>query len=311
MRRYFIIAGLAAACGGEQLTEGLDEPFRVKGAQFVEGELPGSPPLTSDEIKAGKKPKKPYSTSPEVAGRLIEPRSADLGINGRTSTDAYAVGFKLRDHGSGYWLLPVGSPDPLNNNELAWNARIDFLGLEPGMQYVRVAAFDKEGNSGTQTSLELCIRSPIPDNLNACEPSLKPPYLVVSLGWDNAADVDLAVVTPSGQIIDYAHSTEVTESGNPGKFTGDGGTGCLQSGGRRENITWQEKPAKGTYLVYANLHDACGELAAPFAVSIHQRKEKGKGYEQVESYRTASEILAVQANGGSKLGLFVTEFTVK
>jgi hypothetical protein len=311
VKPHLILAYFAVACGGEQLTEGFDEPFRVSGAQFVKGELPGFVPLSSDDIKAGKQPKKPYSTSPEVAGRLLDSRSADLGVSGRTSTDGYAVGLQLRGMGTGYWLLPVGSPDPINDNQLAWNARIDFLGVEPGLQHLRVAAFDKDGKSGTQTAAELCIRSPIPDNLNACEPTLEPPQLVVSLAWESAGDLDLAVVTPAGNTIDYSHPTNTADPNNRARFTGDGGTGCSPIGARRENITWQEKPPKGTYLVYANLHDACGDGGTPFVVSIHERKQKGKTFDQVESYRTASEILAVQANGGSQLGLFITEFTVK
>lgn len=312
MKRHLFLASLVAtACGGERLTEGLDEPFRVAGAQFVEGELPGSAPLTPAQIKEGKKPKKPYSSTPDIAGRLLEARSADLPLSGRTSTDGYAVALKFRDQGTGYWLFPVGAPDPINNNELAWNARIDLLGLEPGLHYLRVAALDKNEKSGTQTSLELCIRSPIPDNMNACNPKAAPPRLVVSLGWENEADVDLAVVSPSGTVIDYSHVNPGKDSASPATFTGDNGAGCLPSGSRRENVFWQEKPEKGTYLVYANLNDACGTPATPFVVTIHERKQKGKEFEQVQTYRAASELLTVQANGGRDLGLFVTEFTVK
>jgi hypothetical protein len=301
----------ASACGGERLTEGLNEPLRVAGAQFVEGELPGSPPLSTDQVKAGKKRKQPYSTTPDIAGRLLEPRSSDLALSGRTSTDGYAVALKLRDLGTGYWLLPIGAPDPINNNELSWNARIDFLGLEPGLRYLRIAALDEHGESGTQTSLELCVRSAVPDNLNACDSSIDPPRLVVSLAWETASDLDLAVVTPTGTVIDYAHVNNAKESDVPAQFTGDSGSGCIPSGSRRENVFWQDKPQRGTYLVYANLQDACNAAATPFVVSIHESKRSGDDFDQVETYRAASELLAVQANGGSALGLFVTEFTVK
>jgi hypothetical protein len=311
VNRYIVSASLVlCACGGERLTEGFDEPFRVASAQFIAGKLPGSRPLTSEEVRAGKTAKVPYSTTPDIAGRVLDPRSADLGISGRASPQAYSVGLQLADVGTGYWLLPVGAPDPLNNNELVWSARLDFNGLAPGLRYLRVAALDENQKSGTQRSLELCIRSPIPDNLNACEPSLSPPELVVSLGWDSFGDLDLSVVAPSGEVIDYARGNDAKDKTNSGKFTGDGGTGCVQSGARRENVVWEEHPEKGRYLVYVNLHDACGERATPFVLTTHGRKKKGDNYTQVETYRAASEALAVQANGGQNKGLFITEFVV-
>lgn len=309
-RPLLVSALLLTACGGERLTEGVNEPLRVTGAQFVSGELPGARPLTADEIREGRMPKKPFSTTPEIAGRTLEVRSAGLGISGRTSPDAYSVALALNGIGSGYWVLPVGAPDPFNNDELAWSARIDLGDVPPGLQYLRVAALDRDQRAGTQRALELCIRSPIPDNLNVCDPTIAPPRLAVSLAWDSAADLDLVVVTPSGAVLDYAHVDDTEETDSPGYFTGDGGTGCEPSGPRRESITWQEKPSKGIYYVYVNLHDACGDVATPFVVTTHSRKRRGDEYSLEQTYRAASQALAAQANGGTQLGTFITEFVV-
>lgn len=311
MRRFGVaLSLLIASCSGESLTEGATEPIRVLGAQFVPGDLPGSKPLTAQEIRNGKELEKPYSTTPEIAGRVLDPGRASVGISGRTTPDGYSVGLQLVGHGTGYWVFPVGAPDPFNNNELAWSARVDFGDIPPGLQYLRVVALDENQRAGTQRTLEFCIRSPLPDNLNACSPKVAPPRLVVSLEWESAGDVDLSVVTPSGEVLNYASITDGTASENAGKFTGDTGTGCLQIGPRRENIAWQEKPAKGLYYVYVNLHDACNELATPFVVTTHVRKQRGDEYELQETFRIASEALAVQANGGSQLGTFITEFSV-
>lgn len=309
--KALVMAGLLAlGCGGERLTNGVDEPLRVAGAQFVEGELPGSRPLNVEEIRAGKAPKKPYSTTPDIAGRVLDIGRANLGISGRTSPDAYAVALKLNELGTGYWLLPVGAPDPFNNNELAWSAKVDLGELPPGLQYLRVAALDDAGRSGTQRSLELCIRSPIPDNLNACDPTIAPPRLVASLEWESTADLDLAVLTPSGKVIDFAHVNDAATSETPGAFTGDGSSGCTPSGVHREHVVWQDEPASGIYYIYVNLHDACSDRATPFVVTTHVSKQKGDEFRQLETYRVAGEALEVQANGGSQLGTFITEFVV-
>ncbi len=305
-----VLALVAAGCGGERLTEGADEPLRVAGAQFVAGELPGSRPLTGDEIREGETPKTPFSTTPEVAGRVLDIGRANLGISGRTSPDGYAVALQLTGLGTGYWVLPVGAPDPFNNNELAWSARVDLGDLPPGLQYLRVAAIDERGRAGTQRSLELCIRSPIPDNLNACDPTIEPPRLVVSLGWASPGDLDLAVITPNGRVIDYARVNDADDTDTPGEFSGDGNTGCVQSGARREHISWQVKPDRGIYYVYVNLNDSCGEAATPFVITTHFSRRRGDEYELQETYRAASVALQQQANGGTQRGTFITEFVV-
>jgi hypothetical protein len=301
---------LAIGCGGERLTDGATEPLRIEGAQFFPGELPGSRPLNLEEVRAGKQPQKPFSTTPEIAGRVLSSGEASLGISGTASQDSYAVALKLDKLGSGYWVLPVGSPDPFNNNDLAWSARVDLGDIPPGLQQLRVAALNEENRAGTQRSLELCIRSPIPDNLNACEPTIEPPRLVANLEWESSADLDLAVLTPSGEVINYAHVNDTKETDAPGEFSGDGGSGCIPSGMRRESIVWQAKPGKGIYYIYVNLHDACQDSATPFQVSTHVSKRDGEEYKLVETYRTASEALRVQANGGTALGSFITEFVV-
>lgn len=311
MKHVFLLALSVAGCGGERLTEGANEPLRVDGAQFFSGELPGSRPLNLEEVKAGKKPKTPFSTTPEIAGRVLSSGEASFGISGTASPDSYAIALKLDTLGTGYWVLPVGAPDPLNNNELAWSARVDLGDVPAGLQQLRVAALDEANHAGTQRSLELCIRSQVPDNLNACDPTIEPPRLVASLAWESSADLDLAVLTPSGEVINYTHVNDAKATDKPGQFSGDAGTGCIPSGARRENVVWQTKPAKGIYYIYVNLSDPCEDNATPFEVTTHVSKRSGEEFALVESYRTASELLRVQANGGTTLGTFVTEFVVE
>jgi hypothetical protein len=181
-------------CSGESLTQGLEEPIQVQNAQFMRGELPGSRP--ADE------PKAPNPTSLASIGRTVEQGSSGINVVGRASPDSESIAVQLvGGGGAGYWVLPVGTPEPQFNDEPAFAFSVAFAREIAGMQRLRVAAIDAHGDSGTQSDLEICVAPRVPDNLNACVPTIAPPELVVSLSWDRAADLDLVVVTPSGKIV--------------------------------------------------------------------------------------------------------------
>lgn len=306
-----LAAAATTACGGQVDTNGLEEPIRVIGAQFRPGDLPGRRPLTAEQLMAGEQPRAPYPTPPESAGRIIVPSESGFVISGRATPDTYSIGFKLEDQGTGYWILPAGSPDPTNNDELLWRATLDFGPLlQPGLQRLLVAAIDEDGSSGTQRDVELCVRSAVTDNLNSCSPTREPPALVVSLGWGNRADLDLRIVASDGTVLSNAYPTGSGDAPSGGLHEYDANASCVASSTPRENIVWQTKPSPGLYFVYVNLQDACGEKAAPFVVSTHVARRSGEEFRQVETFRIASEMIQQQANGGSQLGLFVTEFEV-
>lgn len=303
-----------SACGGELLTTGLEEPFRVENAQYREGLLPGSAPLSAADLGAGTQPVTPYSTPPEVAGRIISPADAGFNVTGRASIDTYALGFQLAGLGSGYWLIPVGAPDPTNADELLWRATLDFGdSLQPGLQHLLIAAFDAPGGSGTQRELELCVRAPTADNLNSCDPTLEPPALVVSLSWDNAADLDLEVVAPDGSLVNRAN----TQGNGPGigaaQLQRDANAGCVRSGVPRENLVWTTRPPAGDYAVYVNLHDACGEAGATFQLSTWESAagENPGEFRQIQTFQSAGTVVRAQANGGAARGLAVTLLAIE
>ncbi|MEO6598776.1 MAG: hypothetical protein ABIQ16_02820, partial [Polyangiaceae bacterium] len=133
--------------------------------------------------------------------------------------------------------------------------------------------------------------------------------------------LDLRVITPQGKVVDPKHpSTALAVNGKvdptasgTGIFDTDAGRNCVVSGHRRENLVWQEPPQVGTYYVYVSLYDACGQPAVHFDLSVNRPGHAGKdGIRQMEStYAQAGELLALDADAGTKLGLFVTEFTVQ
>lgn len=308
--------GLACAlgCSGESLTQGLEEPIQIQGAQFRRGELPGSPP--ADE------PRAPHPTSLASQGRTVEQGSSGISIVGRASPDAESIAVMLDGGGgSGYWVLPVGTPEPQFNDEPAFGFSVVFGREIAGMQRLRVAAIDAQGESGTQSELEICVAPRVPDNLNACVPTIAPPELVVSLSWDRGADLDLAVVTPSGKQVSPKDPSTVNldDEGNPvpgesvGVFDLDSNAGCKNDGRRLENLVFQESPEPGRYLIYANLFDACGEDSVRFSSVLYEktRGDADDTYSVSRSLETYGVLTSAQANAGTKLGTFVTQFQVK
>ena len=330
MSRTWSLLLLAAVgllgCSSESLTSGVTEPLRVsygngRNAQFFSGELPGSPPLSDEEILAGVTPQKPAASLNVSLGTV---RQAETGFvaSGTTTSEAVAIGIRFLDLGTGYWVFPVTGLDPTMPGTYNWNATSDFGGnIEPGKHPLGVVAIDAAGHAGSQFATSLCVLSDIPDNSSACSASAKPPFSVLSLNWDTPADLDLRVITPQGKVVDPKHpSTAVPVDGkvdptapNTGVFDTDAERNCVHTGYRRENLVWQDPPLPGTYLVYVSLFDACGQAAVRFNLSLNRPGPAGDGgTHQLEStYAQAGEMLAVDADAGVKLGLFVTEFSVQ
>ena len=323
MKRALLFVLVSAGCGGQPITTQLEEPLRVNGAQFWEGEMPGLPALSGEDILAGVQPEPPYISSFDFVGSRLGPGEHDRSASGRASVDAVSVGLALEGLGSGFWLLPVGAADVVNNNEPTWNATLSFNpDLEPGKHRLLAAAFDNEGKSGTRGTVDICIGRTVPDNRNVCDVTIAPPAFVASLEWDSEVDLDLKVITPSGKTVDPRHPSTAPEdedgevdpeAAGAGISDIDSNRDCVLDGKRRENLIFQDKPAPGTYFVYANLFDACGEGSVRFELSLHQSTAGAEPdtFTVVETFRQAGEILAVQANGGKALGTFVTEFTVQ
>lgn len=312
-----------AACSGEPITRALEEPIRIPDAQFFEGELPGLPPLTAEEINAGKMPKTPVVSGINLGNAVIPPREPARAFSGLSSPDTVAVGVRFEKLGTGYWLLPTRGADIVNDGALGWSFRAAFGGdLPTGRQQLLLAGLDAEGHSGNQVGLTLCLSSELPDNGNSCDPSLAPPALVVSLAWQAAVDLDLRVITPSGKIVDSKNPTTADEDEDGKVDTTLPGTGviafdsfarCVPDGRRRESLVFQETPPAGTYLIYANLFDACGQPGVSFDVSMHTLADGDEPdtYRQTQTYQQAGQLQAVHANGGAQLGMFIASFNVK
>jgi hypothetical protein len=283
----------------------------VRGATFRAGALPGTAPSAAAPAGAAE------ITDLEVSNGVVRPGQVEKRVAGRTSKNGSAVALAFPDSATGYWVVPVDAPDPSTDGELSWLASLDFdLATPPGLHPLRVVAVDEAGIAGRQAEVTLCVASPIPDNFNACDPKLRPPAAVISLGWDVPADLDLRVITPSGQVI-----AAKSPSGGAGAAGGatdpsvgvldrDSNGGCAP-GPRRESVVFQSPPAPGTYLVYVSLFDACAQPAVRWAATLNvsQPGAAAGTFRQVEALRREGTSLAAEASGGSTAGTYVVPIT--
>jgi len=286
---------ICAACGGQDAPSGLDEPMRVQSGQFISGELPGSPPGTAgtsgpDDLRV---------TSIVYSNRIVLPGQAGKKLSGRASNRASAVGLRLADLGSGYWVVPIGAPDPQFPGELTWEADTDFAlaaSAFAGFHALRVVAIDAAGVAGEQNEVNMCLASREPDNLNACNPNTPPPDVVVSLFWDAAVDLDLRAVLPGGISVDPKHPlSDPTADGGAQSpdvafITRDSLAGCVDDGLRQEDLVWQKRPT-GTVDLYVQLANACGRPSTNFTYVVFEAEGDVPNRHLVEHFRVSGRIV--------------------
>jgi hypothetical protein len=308
--------GLALAACGEPAALGLDQPLRVRGATFRSGTLPGEPPESAAVSGA------PAVTLVESAGQLAPLGDASRKLSGRTSTGAVALGVALEGQGDGWWVLPLGPPDPVAGNELTWTVDASLgWDLPLGPAAIELVALDADGGAGRQVRSPLCIGPTVPDNASTCDATREPPHTVVSLTWDRDVDLDLRVRTPSGKLVDHEHpstldqETPITPADLRGEHVGildrDSNRGCRIDGIDRENLVWLTAPLPGPYLVYANLDAACGAPSVRFVATVYQAQDQGDGTRRlVEVRRQEGQLVAADADGGVGPGLFLMQLAL-
>ncbi len=303
----WLALALALACSsGVPADAGLDEPVSVRGGQFLEGALPGAP------ADAAGAPAGPGVTLVEATSRLVFPGEGDKAFAGRTTPEARSLALAFADLGTGHWVVPVGGPDPQANGELTWQVRCDFgAAIPPGPHTLRFVAIDDRGVAGAARDLAVCVTSGSPDDLSACDPAAPVPAARLSLEWDRDVDLDLEVVTPSGRRVGPKRPSASAPGAAPtGVVDRDARRGCALEGARRESLIWPGATEPGTYLVYANLFDACGEPATRFRAELAVAEESPEGARRlVPRLERAGVLTALDANGGAGPGLFVAEFT--
>ena len=308
-----VIGSVITACSGETAATGADEPLRVAEAAFKHGELPGIP--VAGQPSGGVAEVGARVTAVETAGTVVRPRQVGKAIKGRATEDAYSIGLRLAGVGTGYWVKPLGAPDTAFPGELSWNAVVDFAAdLPAGEQVLQVVAFDRDGEAGPQYELRLCAIVAYDDSRNPCDPTVPPAAAVITLSWAVDADLDLAVRTPDGELVDARHPS--ISAGDAGAapiavLAPDSTPECTLDGQRRETLRWESPPQPGPYSVYVNLFEACGQRAVSFQLDTYERvtgEEPGTYSLAPRGAPVFGQLLGASANGGHSTGLFAGTF---
>jgi hypothetical protein len=279
-------------CGdSESASTGANEPLTVSNGQFFEGSYPsdqGGPAVTSTS---------------GFRSTIIPAGTVAKSIGGNAAQGALSVAVALDGLGSGYWVAPVGSPDPDTKGELTWKMICNFAhDLPAGPHKLLFAAANRDGQFGATSLLEVTSLPWLPDG-----------HVVASLSWGYDADVDLHLIGPSGKELDPKHinSTAIDESTmrplpGGGTLDRDSNANCAPDGRRMENVVWAsdaaEPPEAGTYTVQVHLFNACGRPATSFAFDLFV---DGQAIQH-----QAGILLDTDADNGTGPGLYVTQFTL-
>jgi hypothetical protein len=316
-----VVTGIAfslapiVACTGTQVsgTTEVEEPIRVESGQFIPGALPGEPPTdASVALPDGGGP--PQVTDINVGSGLIAQGERGLVFSGHASANAQSVAVRFSSMGTGYWVVPVGGLDPGENDLPTWQFTADFgRDLTPGLQNLVFSAITPSGASGPQNELQLCVDTPVPDNLSICTTKRVPPAVVLSLSWDAPVELDIVVRTPSGAVIAGNQLGTPSAAATGGVIDRVSNANCVIDDIDRQDIVWQSPPAAGTYEVWVDLFDACHQASVTFTVALWlpETVDGGARHLVQQTALASGVLLAAQANGGSSPGLFVGQFQLR
>lgn len=255
-RRWLVVLGLlAAACEGPSASlsdPGLDLQVRAADAQLVRGPLGKSEggPAVSALLRP----------QPEV--RRGE---ATVVVKGRLGPGGVALHLHA-DGDANHWIMPTKGFDFVVQDELLWGGLLEFShAIQGDTVNVSLQAADRDGRLGPITKTQFAVLPDVP-----------PARLLVSLGWDAPADLDVYVRTPDGTVVGSKNinSWEPPPPGvvpppdawrQGGWLDYDSNEDCRLDLRNRENVVWIDAtPPAGTYHVYANLHSPCGTAAVNF-----------------------------------------------
>ncbi len=325
---------LSACSNNGDAKTGTGEPLVVKVtklpskttvlAQFVPGNLPGSLPATAGQGTGGdaslgldaSAPKTLQATITKYNEPFVYQGQGNVPIAGIASNGVSAVAVAMESLGTGYWVVPVG---PLDGDTLqpTWELTADFGSSVPeGFRNLQFVGVDGNGNAGTLQSQKICFASRVPDGYQGCVPNPKPPAAIISLSWDTNVDLDLQVKTPDGRLVEPKNPLTVdldagttTIPSDAGRIDRDSNGNCAIDNIRYENLVWANTAPQGTYGIYVNLFDSCKQPSVRFNVQVYTAVDGADGTKVLHSwYSTDGLLLDFQANGGSNIGFFVTEF---
>ncbi len=313
--------------------QGASEPFRVEGAQFFAGPLPGTAPTNAPYV-----PGAPPQIRLSTPNYTVQQGTGGFKITGTLTQGGWSGGLALAGQGTGWWMIPAGESDSTQTPPgFAIGATVDFAPTLPlGPTFLTGVALDAQGHAGPQFPQALCISSNGVDGNAACG-GATPPVAAITLTWDTQVDLDLQVVAPDGTIVSPANPTlhpppkSGTVDPNQPHINRDSNANCIIDGQRSESLIWPTLTAaqgtteypSGVYLIYANLFDPCGQASVVFHARVTKAvpandggagagdgADAGAGETEVEEvvFDQAGELIARQANSTKGLGLYVGKY---
>lgn len=289
-----LLAYAAYGCNdnGPRADEGRDASLLIEQpAQFYRRDLNAEP-------GNGAGPKVVSASTPGT----IQTGYSARQMSGELESNATAIAIALEGD-VGYWLLAAGIPLNAAPTNPTFTATYQLAAtVTPGTKRFVFRAIDGSGNFGPATTRTF-------DALVVPPPSGR---LVVSLTWNNGADLDLHVLLPTGVEIFKRNATEYERpppSAGPvnpsGPFDGgfldrDSNARCVFDGRRAENVIWQEAPPKGHYIVRVDTFSLCG---VPNAYWNVEAKLDGASIGGARGIATENDVRFEHNRGGGVLAL--------
>lgn len=167
-------SALGASCDRTRADEGLDASLQVEGAQFFRGSMPTA--------QTGPKVRDVTIGADFTAGSVGKSCIGDL--EHEATSVAIGIAGDL-----GYWVVRADLPSASAPDEPTFTATLGFArAMKPGPRDLVVRAVDAERHFGP----------PLVKTIRIADAIIPDGQLVVSLSWDNGADLDLHVVDPHG-----------------------------------------------------------------------------------------------------------------
>jgi len=283
-----VALALVASCDRVQADDGLDAAMHIDGARFFRGAMPepeGGPKVKSVTI-----------------GRTFSVGSTGKSCTGELERAGTAVAIGLAGD-LGYWVVRADVPNAAALDAPTFTTTLGFAKTtKTGPRQLVVRAVDADQRFGPPSVRDLVIQ----------ERALPDGQLVISLSWDNGADLDLHVVDPSGVEIFKRNpsSYEPPPPGGPREPPGtphDGGVldfdsnaACVEDGRRAENVLWTDPPPKGHYLVRVDTNSLCGEATTRWRV---QALLRGTAIGTSEGVSTEADTRFPHVRGAGLLAL--------
>ncbi|MBA3393169.1 MAG: hypothetical protein H0T89_11015 [Deltaproteobacteria bacterium] len=260
----FALALLGCESSSSLFGPGLDQQVLVRGGQLVQGVIvdPGCDPATSSECG-------PAVTSVSRNQASVKRGDGTVIVTGRIGPGGTAL-HVWAEGDRNHWVALPSAFDVIQPDELTYSIELEFsFAIQTDVVRLHLQAADKSGKLGPVSVAEFTMLPDVP-----------PAALLVSLGWNATADLDLHVQLPDGTIVGAKNINSTMPSPNPGDLSWmyggfldhDSNQECQIDAINRENVVWLKRegdpmampPPSGRYKVYANLFAPCGASSVTF-----------------------------------------------